>query len=103
MPKDRNAQVPGEPQTVKAEVEAPLLEACHILGSGFAETTGDDVREMLQPNTPSAQDMLYEDALYDEASSEENEELTGVEKKGMPISEIKKLLKYGLQISHILE
>ena len=57
MPKDRNAQVPGEPQTVKAEVEAPLLEACHILGSGFAETTGDDVREMLQPNTPSAQDI----------------------------------------------
>ena len=35
--------------------------------------------------------------------TEENEESTGVEKKGMPISEIKKLLKYGLQISHILE
>ena len=36
-------------------------------------------------------------------STEENEELTGVEKKGLPISEIKRLLEYGLQIRHILE
>ena len=103
MPEDRKVQVAGEPQTVEAEVEAAVSEARHIPGSGFAETTGDDIREMLQPNTLSAQDMLYEDALCDEASSEENEELPGVEKKGLPISEIKKLLEYGLQIRHILE
>ena len=45
----------------------------------------------------------YEDALSDEGSSEENEESTGVEKKGPPINEIKKLLEYVLQIWHILE
>ena len=36
-------------------------------------------------------------------STGENGELTGVEKKGLPISEIKKLLEYGLQIRQILE
>ena len=49
--------------------------------------------------------MLYEDTLCNEASPDENEELTVVEneKKGLPISEIKKLLEYSLQIRHILE
>ena len=86
IPEDRKVKVPGEPQTVEAEVEVAVLEACHIPGSGFAKTTGDDIWEMLRPSTPSAQDMLYEDALCDEASPEDNEESTGVEKKGLPIS-----------------
>ncbi|MPC91533.1 hypothetical protein E2C01_086578 [Portunus trituberculatus] len=103
MSEDRKVQVAGEPQTVAAEVEAAALEARHIPGSGFAETTDDDILEMLQADAPSAQEMLNEDALCDEASPEENEETAGVEKKGLPMSEIKKLLQYGLQICHILE
>lgn len=105
MPEDRKVTVPGAPQTVEAEVEAAVLEARHIPGSGFAETTDDDIREMLRPDTPNAQGMLYEDTLCDEASPDENEEPTGVEneKKGLPFSEIKKLLEYSLQIRHILE
>ena len=51
---------------------------------------------MLRPSTPSAQVMLYEDALCDEGSSEENEESICVKMKRLPI--IDKLLEYALQI-----
>ena len=36
MPEDRKVRVPGEPQTVEAEVEVAVLEARHIPWSGFA-------------------------------------------------------------------
>ena len=58
---------------------------------------------MLRPNTPNGQEMLHEDTLRDEARPDENEETPGVATKGLPISDIKKLLEYCLQIHHILE
>ena len=109
VPENRRVTVPGPPQSVEAEVEAAVLEARNVPGYGFDETNEDDIRTMTLEHTPTAEELLREDSLREELREEEDnnadspDEEANEEKKGLPISEIKKLLEYSVQMRHILE
>lgn len=61
VPLDRHVVVPGVWQTLEEEVAVAVEEVHNIPGDGFAEMTSDDVRELLQPPTLTAQEILQED------------------------------------------
>ena len=53
--------VPGNPQSVEAEVEAGAEEARQISGVGFADITGEDIMEMIRPPAVTSKDIVEED------------------------------------------
>uniref|UniRef100_UPI00358ECFDF tigger transposable element-derived protein 1-like n=1 Tax=Myxine glutinosa TaxID=7769 RepID=UPI00358ECFDF len=104
LPEDRQVAVPGTPQTVEAEVEAAAEEARQIPGAGFAETTGEDIREMIQPAAVTVDEIIEEDDVeQEEDSSGEDEEGVNVRREGLSMADIKKMIDLGCQLRHLLE
>jgi len=107
LPEDRHSTVPGEPQSLQAEIEAAVEEAQQVPGAGFVDTTDEDIREMLRPGpVTTADDIIEEDCLAqedDRPKEEEEEEGGGVRREGLSMDEIKEIIDLGGRMRHLLE
>ena len=104
LPETRQVAVPGERQTVVAELTAAAEEARQIPGAGFAETSSEDIEEMIRPAPVTADEIMEEDAeAHDEDSTGEDEEGEDVSRGALPMTNIKKMIDLGAQLCHLLE
>ncbi|KAG0712546.1 hypothetical protein GWK47_018255 [Chionoecetes opilio] len=74
LAEDRQVAVPSNPQSLETQIEAAVAEARQIPGAGFADMTGEDIREMIQPPAVTADNIMEEDDVAREADSTEEEE-----------------------------
>lgn len=105
---DCHSIIPGDPQSVQAKIETALEDAWQILGSGFGDTTDENIQELLWPAPPApitVDDIIEEEYVAQEDGRPREEEEGGddVWLEGLSIGNIKEINDLGGRICHFSE
>ena len=114
---------PGQPETFKwrglrrhccVQYTRAVIDhatAWQIPGTGFADTTEEDMREIMQPPPVTAVDILEEENVAEEDRNDSGEENVGGDagsgdagrRGGLSIANIKEIIDLGVRLRHLIE
>ncbi|KAG7178217.1 putative Tc5 transposase DNA-binding domain-containing protein 2, partial [Homarus americanus] len=77
-------------------------EARHVAGRGFGETTEDDIRAMLEPVMPTAEDIMEEDRQAEE-DRWNREDSPEAQPAAQPMSKVREIIELSEWLKHLIE